>query len=148
MEVQLRRGSDDKNRLQWSLPVSVELQTRSQLPLPGEDKETLSESEPEARYIYQSKRKVATLPYGGCPQDAEVAEIRKKLYEQVVKDGYKPKLDEAGRPIFFFWQHDVKACYTEDGLGMAVYEYRGPRFIKSNEVGIELEVEDTNLVKE
>ena len=82
---------------------------------------------------------MATVAYGGNgPQDAEIANVRKRLYESVVKDGLQPKLDENGRPIFFFWQNGVKACYTEEGLGMAVYEWR-PTFAKSDEVGIELE---------
>jgi len=61
------------------------------------------------------------------------------LYEQVTKDGLRPKLVE-GRPQFFFLNNDAKACFTADGgLGMAVYEWR-PAFVKSNEVGIELEM--------
>jgi Ni,Fe-hydrogenase I small subunit len=79
------------------------------------------------------------VPYGGFPQDPEVPGIRKKLYEQVMKDGLKPKLDENNRPQFFFRQNNVKACYTEGGLGMSVYEWR-PKFVESNEVGIELEL--------
>jgi hypothetical protein len=63
----------------------------------------------------------------------------------VVKDGLTPKLDPAGRPQFFFWSNNVKNCYTETGLGMAVYEYRG-KWAKSNEVGIELEVEGMDMV--
>ena len=56
----------------------------------------------------------------------EVTEIRKKLYEEVTKDGLKPKLDEKGRPQFFFLQNDAKACFTGDGGDW-------------NEVGIELD---------
>ena len=79
------------------------------------------------------------MPFGGMPQDVEVAEVRKKLFDQVVKDGLRPKLDN-GKPMFFFLQNDAKACFTaEGGLGMAVYDWR-PRFAESNEVGIELEL--------
>ena len=81
------------------------------------------------------------MPYGGSPQDQGVSEIRQKLFETVTKDGFKPKMDENGRPIFFFWQNDCKACFTCDGgLGMAVYDWR-PKSAKSNEVGLELELE-------
>jgi hypothetical protein len=82
-------------------------------------------------------RQVATVSYGGNAQDEEISNIRKQLYDQVLKDGLKPKFDEDGRPQFFFWQNDVKTCYTEDGLGMTIYEWR-PKFSSSNEVGIEL----------
>ena len=61
------------------------------------------------------------------------------MYEQIVKDGLKPKLDEGNRPQFFFLNNDAKACFTADGgLGMAVYGWR-PEFADANEVGIELE---------
>ncbi len=92
-------------------------------------------------YSLRSSRLVATLPYAGNPQDEEVTQIRRKLYQQVVeKDGYVPKLDTVtNRPVFFFWMHGAKACFTRGGgLGMAVYEWRGD-WSKSNEVGIELE---------
>ena len=92
-------------------------------------------------YSLRSSRLVATLPYAGNPQDEEVTQLRRKLYQQVVeKDGYTPKLDPVtNRPIFFFWMNGAKACFTRGGgLGMAVYEWRGD-WSKSNEVGIELE---------
>ncbi|KAL7543290.1 hypothetical protein ACHAXR_012608 [Thalassiosira sp. AJA248-18] len=92
-------------------------------------------------YSLRPSRFVATLPYAGNPQDEEVTQLRRQLYQDVVeKDGYTPKLDpETGRPIFFFWMNDAKACFTrKGGLGMAVYEWRAD-WSKSNEVGIELE---------
>lgn len=92
-------------------------------------------------YSLRPNRLVATLPYAGSPQDEEVTQLRKQLYQDVVeKDGYKPKLDPVtGRPTFFFWMNDAKACFTrKGGLGMAVYEWRAG-WSKSNEVGIELE---------
>jgi hypothetical protein len=125
--------------LKWSIPLSVEFQTLIHLPIPGEDPEARADSEPDCHYEFQPRRRVATVPYGGTPQDVEIADIRKKLYEQVMKDGLKPKVDEAGRPQFFFLQNGVKACYTEEGLGMCVYEWR-PEFSKPNEVGIELQL--------
>ena len=94
---------------------------------------------PGNRSTRRSRRRVATVPYGGTPQDVEIADVRKKLYEQVTKDGLKPKVDADGRPQFFFLLNCVKACYTEEGLGMCVYEWR-PEFVKPNEVGIELEM--------
>jgi hypothetical protein len=139
VEVQLIRNSNDQTRIVWTIPLSIEIQTNALLPLPTVDEETLPEAMAEAAYKYQERRKVATVPYGGFPQDPEVPGLRKKLYEQVMKDGLKPKLDENDRPQFFFRQNNVKACYTEGGLGMSVYEWR-PKFVESNEVGIELEL--------
>ncbi|KAL3761871.1 hypothetical protein ACHAWU_009036 [Discostella pseudostelligera] len=92
-------------------------------------------------YSLRSSRLVATLPYAGNPQDEEVTQLRRQLYQQVVEnDGYTPKLDPVtNRPIFFFWMNGAKACFTRGGgLGMAVYEWRAD-WSKSNEVGIELE---------
>ncbi|KAL3789311.1 hypothetical protein ACHAW5_010213 [Stephanodiscus triporus] len=74
-------------------------------------------------------------------EDEEVARLRKRLYDEAVeRDGRTPKLDPyTGRPMFFFWMNDAKACFTRDGgLGMAVYEWRAG-WSESNEVGIELE---------
>ena len=117
----------------------MEFQSQPQLLLPVA--ETVDGSEPESRYEFQPARKVATVACGcGNPRDAETTDIRKKLYEQVVKDGLKPKLDELGRLRFFFLQNiTIKASYTEEGLGMCVYELR-PAFAKANKVGIELQM--------
>lgn len=92
-------------------------------------------------YSLRSSRFVATLPYAGNPQDEEVTQLRRQLYQQVVEnDGYTPKLDPVtNRPIFFFLMNGAKACFTRGGgLGMAVYEWRAD-WSTSNEVGIELE---------
>lgn len=92
-------------------------------------------------YALRPARLVATLPYGGSPQDAEVTDLRRRLYQEAVeRDGFVPKLDPAtGRPVFFFWMNDAKACFTRaGGLGMAVYEWRA-KASRSNEVGLELE---------
>jgi len=128
-------------RLEWLIPIAVNtlaLNTDLLIPSPGADEDVDPEEQAECRYVWVDRRQVATVPYGGSPQDAEITDVRKKLYEQVVKDGLKPKLDESGRPKFFFWQNSVKACYTDEGLGMAVYEWR-PKFSKPSAVGIELE---------
>jgi hypothetical protein len=42
------------------------------------------------------------------------------------------------RPIFFYINDVAKACYTQEGLGMAVYEWR-PSFTQPNHIGLELE---------
>ena len=141
VEVQIMKTSNSEfnNRIVWTIPMSIELQTNPRLPLPGVDEETLPEMMPETIYKFQERRKVAVVSYGGFPQDPEVSGLRKKLYDQVIKDGLKPKLDENERPQFFFRQHNVKACCTEGGLGMVVYEWR-PKFVALNEIGIELEL--------
>lgn len=146
VEVQIMRSSKSKKpRLKYLLPLSVELQTNPTLPLPGEDPLTSPEAEATAEYTWQAARTVATVPFGGTPQDNRVADLRKKLYDAVVKDGLQPKLDSEGRPVFFFLSYDTKACYTsETGLGMCVYEYRA-QFMKGNRVGIELESEPSTL---
>ena len=95
----------------------------------------------ECRYKLRPSRLVATLPFAGSPQDEEITQLRRQLYQEVVeKDGYTPKLDPVTkRPTFFFWMNDAKACFTRvGGLGMAVYEWRGFG-TKPNEIGIELE---------
>jgi hypothetical protein len=136
LEVRVERNPP---RISWNIPIAVELCTNAMLPLPGEDPETRPEACAEVEYEFQSRRRVATIPYGGAPQDVDVTQVRKQLYEKVVKDGFQPKLKD-GRPQFFFLQNNAKACYTEEGLGMGVYDWR-PKAAKANEVGIELELE-------
>jgi len=144
VEVRIARNdktNDDQLLISWSISLSAQFQAlNSNLPLPGENPEDEDGSFPTCHYKWQALRQVATTVYGGNVQDPEIPDIRKRLYEQVLRDGWKPKLDENGKPQFFFWQNDVKACYIEDGLGMCVYDWR-PKFALSNEVGIELEVE-------
>merc|ERR1712238_600136 len=127
-----RKGTD--TIISWNIAIPPECVNYSDtLPLPGPDEETDAE-------MYQPRRLCATLQYGGNPQDEKVTDLRKSLYNQVTKDGYKPKLVN-GRPKFFFLQNDAKACFTADGgLGMVVYDWR-LELTQSNEVGIELELE-------
>mmetsp|Transcript_13486 Transcript_13486/g.19062 ORF Transcript_13486/g.19062 Transcript_13486/m.19062 type:complete len:475 (-) Transcript_13486:240-1664(-) len=146
VEVQISRGENNNPRISWTIPLSVELLSSDILPSPCDDPETPEEAMADCTYEYQSRRLVATLPYGGSPQDSEVSDIRKQIYDQVVKDGLKPKLDSNGRPQFFFLQNDAKACYTENGLGMSVYDWR-PKSVKANEVGIELELPSENGIE-
>lgn len=147
VEVQIGRnnkesGDDNKLRLSWSIPLSTQFQAvNEELLLPVEENPEATEgSFPTCDYEWRPLRQVATTKYGGNVQDPEISEIRKELYEKVIKEGWKPKVDENGKPKFFFWQNDVKACYIEDGLGMCVYDWR-PKFADSNEVGIELVVD-------
>ena len=147
VEVQIGKNTkagDDDNRLRlsWSVPLSTQFQAvNKDLLLPAEENpEDVEGSFPTSNYSWRPLRQVATTKYGGSVQDPEISEIRKKLYEKVIKEGFKPKVDENGKPRFFFWQNDVKACYIEDGLGMCVYDWR-PKFADSNEIGIELMVE-------
>ena len=135
VEVNIRR-SKEKSILSWNVPVPAEFVSYyDELPVGNEDDDDAGES--ISQYSYESRRLVATLPFGGSAQDKEVSDVRKQLYEQVMKDGLKPKLVD-GRPQFFFLNYDAKACFVADGgLGMAVYEWR-PEFSNSNEVGIEL----------
>jgi hypothetical protein len=151
VEVQLLPVSpppSSRLRLQWSVPVAVTtLAANTQLTIPSvydgdgdSNHRSVEEEQPACEYAWRGPRRVATAPYRGSPQDPGVSAVRKALYERVVRDGWKPKLDrETKRPAFFFWQNTVKACYAQQGLGMAVYEAR-PSFTKPNRVGIELEM--------
>ncbi|GAX22933.1 hypothetical protein FisN_24Lh222 [Fistulifera solaris] len=136
VEVKLISQGDGL-QIQWHIPLAVEFASQATLALPDADEEAEASLNPACGYKWKESRKVATVPYGGSPQDEEIANIRKQLYNQVIKDGLKPRM-ENGRPVFFFWMNSVKACYTSSGLGMGVYDWR-PTFVKANEVGIELE---------
>jgi len=145
IEVQVLNSEHGEKFLEWKIPISVEFQSRRDWAIPGEDEEASPQTEPNCCYKFEKRRKVATLSYGGDAQDEEISSVRKKLYEQVLKDGFKPKLDENGRPIFFFLSHTTKACYTNEGLGMCVYEWR-PKWAKANEVGLELQVQESSML--
>jgi len=156
----------DGSQIKWSVPVPPEFASRPVLPLPSMEEETVSDQDEDlsetlvsrpgrqtlkrptpptsmqCNYSLRPSRLVATIPYAGNPQDEEVTQLRKQLFQEVVeRDGFKPKLDPVtNRPMFFFWMNDAKACFTrQGGLGMAVYEWRAD-WSKSNEVGIELEL--------
>lgn len=136
VEVSIERlGKAEGSQITWTVAVPAEVSKSSVLPIPMDDG---SSDQAFCRYEYHPRRKIATLPYGGNPQDVEVTDLRKRLYNAVVQDGLRPKLGADGKPCFFFLQNDSKACFTEDGLGMAVYDWR-PKFVNGNEVGIELE---------
>jgi hypothetical protein len=146
VRIQPIESSNNNNQqqqlqIQWYIPIATEYVSNPILQLPNGDVEISVEQQPTCQYIYVPQRCIATIPYGGNPQDSEVTKIRKQLYDQVIKDGYIPKTDpRSKRPIFFFIMNSIKACYTNEGLGMAVYEWR-PQFTKPNEIGIELELQ-------
>jgi len=137
VEVAIEKNGEGENEIVWTVGVPPLVSSRDELPLPclEEDEEEVEGA--TACYEYQPRRLVATLPFGGYPQDEGVAKVRKELYDAVVADGLKVK--GKGKPQFFFWQHDAKACFVEDGLGMAVYEWR-PKLSRSNNIGLELEL--------
>jgi len=140
VEVQVISIPGQPIEFKWNIPLSVQFQAQAQWPLPGEDPEAIPGCEPKCEYEYMPARKVALMDHTGDPQDDDISDVRKQLYDKVMAmGGVKPKLDESGRPIFFYWRNDTKACYTQEGLGMVVYEYR-PDFTKPNQVGLELEV--------
>lgn len=138
IEVSIKPMSSEdgmkKSCITWTVPVAISVASKPELPLPVENDDKLA-----CVYELQERRCIATLPFSGEPQDEEVTKMRQQLFEAVQKDGLIPKLDESGRPIFLFLQNEAKACFVEDGLGMAIYEDR-PSFTKSNEVGLELEI--------
>lgn len=140
VEVRLEKTDEGENDIVWSVGVPPLVSSQMNLPLPiYDDDEGEEEGEmASACYEYQPRRLVATLPYGGYPQDEEVAKVRKRLYDAVMEDGLALK---GGTPQFFFWQNDAKACFVERGLGMAVYEWR-PKLSQGNAVGLELELDD------
>lgn len=129
-------GNSRASRITWVIPVPAEVACSFDLPLPVTTDED-DELEASSTYEFEQARRVATLPFGGFPQDEGVADVRKRLFDAVTRDGWKPKLDDKDRPIFFFLQNNAKCCFTEEGMGMVVYEAR-PEKLKTNEIGIEL----------
>jgi hypothetical protein len=69
------------------------------------------------QYQWEETRTVATLPYGGGPSGRAISNMRKRLYDKVMKTEQASWIPV---DLVFFWQNNVKACYTEEGLGMAV----------------------------
>ena len=140
------------NRVTWKIPLSVEFQSQQEWPLvpneeEEEDKVDDGTSEAAGSYTWQPARRVATLPTGIVrPQDEGITDLRKRLYDRVTSAGLKPKLDANGRPRFFFWSAATKTCFTDQGLGMTVYEWR-PAWAQSNHVGIELEAQPELLAQ-
>lgn len=138
IEISIQKGEEKgTNCITWTVPLPPKVSKSSSLPLPVLEEDEVDYA--SCDYEYQPRRRVATLPFGGNPQDSEVSLVRKRLYESVMSDGLRPKMGIDGKPSFFFLQNDAKACFTEKGLGMAVYEWQ-PKFVKGNEIGIELEL--------
>jgi hypothetical protein len=133
-----------KRKIIWKIPVPAFLSSAFSLPVPVGMDNTSNDSNiinVDKYYTVEGRRRVATCKYSGYVQDEQVVNIRKRLYEAVLRDGLRPKLDKSsGKPIFFFLQNKIKCCFTkEGGLGMAVYESR-PNMLSADEVGIELEI--------
>eukprot|EP00977_Amphora_coffeiformis_P016983 scaffold5383_cov222-Amphora_coffeaeformis.AAC.24 len=130
------------NRVTWKIPLTVELQAQDEWPLfqsDADDEQQDGTEDASGSYAWQPARRVATIPTGiARSQDEGVTDLRKRLYDLVTSAGLKPKLDGNGRPCFFFWSATTKTCFTDQGLGMSVYEWR-PKFAQSNYVGLELE---------
>lgn len=128
----------EKSKLKFDIYVPTEISAYTTLLCSNDDN---NDEDNTCEYTYRPKRIVATISYEGNAQDEKVSDLRKKLYQSIIKNNdseYKPKLSDDGKPIFFFWMNNCKACFVKDGLGMAVYDYR-PSFAKSNQIGIELE---------
>jgi hypothetical protein len=123
-------------------PTLSSLSSSTSTLLSASSAESITES---TEYKWIGPRRVAVMAHAGMgPQDDNISKLRQELYTQVVeRDGHRPKLDtDTGRPIFLYWQNAFKGCYTtEQGLGMAVYEWR-PQWTKPGCVGIELEMDD------
>jgi len=135
-----QQGGGTARRITWTIPVPTLVASALDLPIPAEMSPSSSSSANDEYYSFDTTRRVATIPYSGNPQDEKVADLRKKMYDSVVRDGFRPKLDDAGKPIFFFIQNKIKCCFTEGGFGMAVYESR-PKLLSNDDVGIELEID-------
>ena len=132
------------NTVTWKIPLSVQLQSQTTWPLlpnEGEDNQaarSATTTHPTGTYVFTPARRVATLPTGlARAQDEGVTDLRKRLYETVTAAGLRPKRDANGRPCFFFWSATTKTCWTDKGLGMAVYEWR-PAWAQANHIGLEL----------
>jgi hypothetical protein len=133
-----------KREIIWKIPVPAFLSSAFSLPVPVDMDRTNNDSNiinADKYYTVEGRRRVATCKYSGYVQDEQVVDVRKRLYEAVVRDGLRPKLDKSsGKPIFFILQNKIKCCFTKNGgLGMAVYESR-PKMFSADEVGIELEI--------
>ena len=91
-----------------------------------------------AEYVFESQPQTFRVaPHGGFPQDESVSDVRKRLYEKHV-GGNDP-------PVFSYWMYKTKACWTKQGLGMCVYEWR-PQFVECNRVAL-LVKESSSIMK-
>ena len=139
LEIQIEAST---KRVTWHVPLAVEFQ--SQLSWPAamvSDEEDFADA-PTCSYTWNPPRTIMmqSYPQGG-PQDEGIPAARKRLYEQVMQqDGVEPKLVE-DRPVFSFWKEAFKGCFTEEGFGMAVYEWR-PGFAAGNFIAMEVVTKD------
>lgn len=112
-------ASSQMPRISWTILVAVELLSNAQLPLPGKDPETLEEAKEECRYVYQSRRRVATLPFGGNPQDAEVT-----LSKMLRSSCLTPKVLKLGRETPM--RMDFTRLFTSTRAGPRITQLRFP----------------------
>jgi hypothetical protein len=138
----LRSSSSSQQSIRFQIPLAVEYAAQTSWILPE-----------SGQYVFYSHtQRIATIPCGCDPQDpVQIPKLRQTLYEAVIRDGkYRPKMTNvvgdgtngsSSRPIFFYYNDVAKACYTHEGLGMAVYEWR-PSFTQPNRIGLELECDE------
>ncbi|GMH83419.1 hypothetical protein TL16_g09592 [Triparma laevis f. inornata] len=155
ISISFANENSKQSVIEWAIPVPSNFIAANENTLPvgdsdfldddeeNEDEESNSddsffETQKPAHLVVTPKRQYATIKFGGSAQEENISKARKDLYDAVVKDGHKVVMDANGRPKFFFLQNNAKCCWTERGLGMAIYEWR-PDFLQTNEVGIELE---------
>jgi hypothetical protein len=146
ISINNNKDKDNNIQLQWEIPLSVEYMSNTYLNIPSKDEDSMIDrSNQQCQYSFKPKRMYASVPfYGSSPQDEQVAAIRQQLYQKaVVEDKHQPALDSSGRVKFVFIQNNVKACFTENGFGMSIYDWR-PLFAGPNEIGIEL-LEDSAI---
>jgi len=148
LEIQIMPTTASVPMLKWQVPMSVEFQSQLSWPNPNPStaETTAGSLEENTAYTWQPPRRIAVVYFSGeGPQDSQrIPEARKRLYESVAqKSQWKIKFQD-DRPVFTFWKNAFKGCYTEQGLGMAVYEWRpSGSSLAGNQIGMELELERT-----
>ena len=160
LQWQIPLSVELQSQLVWPPATSKDVEDEDEPDTTAEEDESSSPSttttttttsmEPACRYTWVGPRRVAVVPFGGTGlQDEGIPAERQALYQAVIQDGqYQPKLTTAtttgtGRPQFTFWNQAFKGCFTANGLGMAVYEWRPnalPWLAQNHYVGLELQV--------
>jgi len=141
-------NTEQGRRITWRIPIATTCLAQLQLPLGIDDEEEedtkdilpSSELDPgaTAEYVFESQPQTFRVaPHGGFPQDESVSDVRKRLYEKHI-GGNDP-------PVFSYWMYKTKACWTKQGLGMCVYEWR-PQFVECNRVAL-LVKESSSIMK-
>lgn len=126
-----------KQSVLFNIPIPVQYRSWTQDDSPDDNDDDKANT---ATFAFAPAKWVAITSTRLGPQESGIAAVRQELYERVIKDGeslfFQPKLVN-GRPVFSYYQRDVKACFTNNGLGMAVYDWR-PDVFQPNAVGLEL----------